>query len=47
MEAGEIDLSGLLMDFAGKAIKMNFIRYIWEQVRLTPSFPYSSADCYP
>lgn len=32
MEVGEIDLNSLLIDHSGKAISMNFIRYIWEQV---------------
>lgn len=34
MEVGETDLNNLLIDHSGKAISMNFIRYIWEQVRL-------------
>lgn len=31
---GETDLNNLLIEHMGKAISMNFIRYIWEQVRL-------------
>jgi serine/threonine-protein kinase TTK/MPS1 len=34
MEAGETDLNTLLASYAGKPISLNFIRYIWEQVRL-------------
>lgn len=32
MEVGETDLNNLLIEHSGKAISMNFIRYIWEQV---------------
>lgn len=40
MEVGETDLNNLLIEHAGKAISMNFIRYIWEQVRPSlVSFP--------
>jgi len=33
MEAGETDLNTLLASHAGKPVSLNFIRYIWEQVR--------------
>ncbi|GAA5830885.1 hypothetical protein JCM11251_001110 [Rhodosporidiobolus azoricus] len=32
MEAGEVDLAGLLAGYAGKPISLNFIRYVWEQM---------------
>ncbi|GAA5901613.1 hypothetical protein JCM6882_006023 [Rhodosporidiobolus microsporus] len=32
MEAGETDLAGLLSGYAGKAMSLNFIRYVWEQM---------------
>lgn len=32
MEVGETDLNNLLNEHAGKAISLNFIRYIWEQM---------------
>lgn len=32
MEVGETDLNNLLIEHSGKAISMNFIRYIWEQM---------------
>lgn len=43
MEVGETDLNNLLIDHSGKAISMNFIRYIWEQVRHSP-LPFRRRD---
>ena len=42
MEVGETDLNNLLIEHSGKAISMNFIRYIWEQVRYPPSLASTS-----
>jgi len=39
MEAGETDLNTLLASHAGKPVSLNFIRYIWEQVRPLLSLP--------
>lgn len=35
MEIGDVDLNTLLTEQLGKAISMNFLRHIWEQVRIS------------
>jgi hypothetical protein len=49
MEVGETDLNNLLIEHSGKAISMNFIRYIWEQVRARarPSTSFQHLSDFP